>query len=594
MSRWQKFAPLYSRLLTYTKPYRGRLFLGIACGILFGSSNAIVLYVVRTIWARVFEDPGQSHLPWYQIVGLAALAPLAMVVRGVLDFLSDYLMSWVGQRSVLDLRTKIFQHVQSLSMDFFSNTRTGEVISRLTQDVNLVQQAISKVVEDIIKQPFTLLFLIIALLQNDWRLTLAALVLFPLSLVPVLHYGKRVRKASRAQQKIQASVVSVLHEAIVGSRIVKAFSMEEREADDFWKLCRDVFRQKMRVARAKALSSPLIEMVAGLGAALVFVYAYFVELPSSVLVAEAMGLFLMYGPVKKLSAVNMQIQESMSGAERVFALLDRQPTVVEKSGARALPPFQKTIRFDHVSFRYRPVLAADTSENTPVLDNINLEIPAGSLTAIVGASGAGKSTLFNLIPRFYDAAEGAVRLDGVDVRDVTFQSLRRQIGLVTQETFLFNDTVGNNIAYGKPGATREEIVESARRAHAHEFIEALPQQYDTFCGESGIKLSGGQRQRIAIARAILKNPPILLLDEATSALDTESERAVQAALDDLMWGTVKRQLTMIVIAHRLSTVQHADRIVVLDKGRIAEEGTHDQLLQKNGLYKRLHDLQFNA
>jgi subfamily B ATP-binding cassette protein MsbA len=325
---------------------------------------------------------------------------------------------------------------------------------------------------------------------------------------------------------------------------------------------------------------------------LVFVYAYHANLQGSQLVSVALGLILMYEPVKKISRVHMVIQESIAGAERVFRVLDHKPTVVEKPTANVLPRFRQSIRFEHATFHYDGATAGDLPS---VLDDVDLEIRAGSLVAIVGPSGAGKTTLLNLVPRFYDPTNGAVKIDGVDIRDVTFKSLRDQIGLVTQETFLFNDTVANNIAYGKPGATKEEIINAAKRAHAHEFILQMPGQYDTVIGESGVKLSGGQRQRLAIARAILKSPPILLLDEATSALDTESERTVQAALDELMWSDrQKQQHTMLVIAHRLSTVQHADRIVVLDAGRISEEGTHEQLLAHGRIYRRLHELQFKV
>jgi subfamily B ATP-binding cassette protein MsbA len=340
-----------------------------------------------------------------------------------------------------------------------------------------------------------------------------------------------------------------------------------------------------------AISGPIIEVLAGLALGAVFIYAYQTGLQGSQLVTFALGLSFMYEPVKKISRVHMTIQESAAGAERVFRLLDQAPTVVEKPAAVALPGFHKSIRFENVTFQYE---RGEDGGDRRVLEDVSLEIQAGSLIAIVGPSGSGKTTLLNLVPRFYDPTSGAVKIDGTEIRDVTLKSLRDQIGLVTQETFLFNDTVANNIAYGKPGAAREEIVAAATRAHAHDFIMAMPQQYDTMVGESGVKLSGGQRQRLAIARAIVKRPPILLLDEATSALDTESERAVQAALDDLMWsGAQRKEHTMLVIAHRLSTVQHADRIVVLNKGRIVEEGTHEQLLARGQVYKRLYDMQFN-
>jgi subfamily B ATP-binding cassette protein MsbA len=368
--------------------------------------------------------------------------------------------------------------------------------------------------------------------------------------------------------------------------------MEAREAEDFRKFCRSFFSQRMRIVRAKAISTPMIEIISGLAAAFVFMYAWKTGMPMSTLGAMAIGLFMLYDPVKKLSGIQMQIQESLSAAERMFQVLDQKPSVVEAPGARELPRLQNQIRFEHVSFRYE---TTPDGRNGAVLDDVDIEIPAGSVFAVVGESGAGKTTLFNLVPRFYDPTAGAIKIDGQDIRGATFKSLREQIGLITQETFLFNDTVLNNIAYGKPGASRDEVMHAATQAHAHEFIMAMEKQYDTVIGEAGMKISGGQRQRLAIARAILRNPPILLLDEATSALDTGSERAVQAALDELMWGGGNsKQHTMLVIAHRLSTVRHADRIIVLNKGRIVEQGTHDELLAHGQTYKRLYEMQFSV
>ena len=586
MSRFEEIWPHYRRLWTYVKPYRGRLAAGVAFGILYGPANAAVLSVVSKLWKRVFEQSAGDLTVW-RAFGFAMLLPAAMIVRGACDFLGTYLMNWVGLRAVMDLRERLFDHLQALSLDFYSGTQTGELISRVTNDVGTIQQAISNVIEDTVKQPVTLVCVLGWLFYHDWRLTLATLVLFPICLVPIMVYGRKTRVASRKTQEHQATLVSVLHEAIVGFRVVKAFGMEARESQDFQELTRRVFRERMKVIRSRAISGPIIEMVSGFGAAFVFIYAFAAQMSSSELVGFAAGLFMLYDPVKKISRVNLQIQESMSGAERVFEILDTKPSVVEVPQAITLSRLRRAIRYENVSFRY--------GTNGAVLEEVNLEIPAGSIMAIVGASGAGKTTLFNLIPRFYDPTGGAVTIDGQDIRRGTFQSLRGQIGVVTQETFLFNDTVANNIAYGKTGASREEIVDAAKRAHADDFIAQMPNQYDTVIGESGMKLSGGQRQRLAIARAILKNPPILLLDEATSALDTESERAVQAALDDLMWsGKQKKAHTMLVIAHRLSTVQHADCIIVLDKGCIVEKGTHDQLLALGQVYKRLYEMQFSV
>lgn len=590
MSKWREMQTHYRRLAVFARPHRLRWGAGILAGALYGSTNGALLYVVQRIWARFLEENAQ--LTGLELVAVAAILPGVMLARGLCDFLSNYLMNWVGLRLVMDLRTRLFEHLQSLSLDFYTETRAGDLISRVTNDVNLIQRSIAGVVEDLVKQPFTLAAVVGYLFYTDWALTLGALLLFPVCLVPILAFGRRIRNASRATQKLQASLLSVLQEAIAGARVVKAFGAEARETEDFRQFTARVFGQQMRVVRARAVLSPIIEVLAALGITAVFLYAFHARLAGSQLVSMALGFWLLYDPFKKLSRVYTTVQESLSGAERIFQILDTQPSVVESAAARKLPAFQKAIRFENVSFRYAH---ADGRPQRGVLDGIELEIPAGALVAIVGASGSGKTTLLNLIPRFYDVTGGAVRVDGADVREVTLRSLRDQIGLVTQDTFLFNDTVAANIAYGLPAATTEQITNAARRAHAHEFILQMPEQYQTAIGESGVKLSGGQRQRLAIARAILRNPPILLLDEATSALDTESERAVQAALDDLMWGAGRaKQHTMVVIAHRLSTVQHADTIVVLERGRIVEQGSHDDLIARGGVYRRLHELQFNA
>ena len=593
MAWFEQIRILYRRLAPLVKPYRVRLAGALVFGLLFGFSNPVFLFIIRKVWKSAIGETAVM-LGWWQLVGLALLLPAVMLARGICDFLNNYLMNWVGLRALTDLRVKVFEHLQTLSLDFYSDSRSGDLISRVTNDVGLIQRALSTVIEDLVKQPFTLLGVLGYLLYSDWMLTLLALILFPVCVAPMLTFGRKTRAATRAAQQHQGSLVSVLHEAIAGLRVVKAFNAERREAEDFRRLSGKVFSQQMRVVRASGLLRPIIDVLAALGVALVFVYAYRRHMSGDQLVTMAVALIWLYEPVKKLSRVHLVIQEALSASDRIFNVLDRRPTVVEASEARALPPFRRAIRFENVSFSY-PDTGSNGAKGVDVLRDIDLEIPAGSVVALVGSSGAGKTTLINLLLRFYDPPAGAIKIAGADIRAVTFKSLRDQIGLVTQETFLFNDTVANNIAYGKPGAIMEEIVSAATHAHAHEFIKQMPQRYNTLVGDAGVKVSGGQRQRIAIARAILRNPPILLLDEATSALDTESERVVQAALDELMWGDRQRNRhTMLVIAHRLSTVQHADQIVVLDGGHMVERGTHAELLKRGGVYMRLHEMQFNV
>jgi len=568
---------VYRRLWPFLSPYKFRFLVGFVLGLTYAASDGLLLLLLERVLRRIFSAlPGQ-YTTW-QVLGFAMLIPALFLFRGVCDYFNKYCIASVGFRAVMDLRTKLFAHIHSLSLDFFNRSSVGDLISRITNDAVHAQKTISGATSDLLKEPFVFLALIAVLFHKDWLFTLAALVLFPLCIFPIALYGRRARHSTKRAQKNLSELTRLLSESFSGVRIVKAYGMEEAEIDKFRKSSRKLVRHFLRTVLAGEILSPIIELIASLAIVGAFVYAYNTGMPWETFAVIAIGLLRMYGPIKKLSKVHVSLQSAGAAIDRIYHVLDIKPSVVEKPNARPLPAIQRQIEFEHVSFRY---------DSNVVLEDVHFTVPVGKLVAIVGTSGAGKSTLVNLIPRFYDVVDGAIRIDGVDLRDVTFDSLRQQIAMVTQEVILFDDTVSNNIAVGKPGATREEIVEAAKRANAHEFITQMPQGYDSEIGERGVRISGGQRQRIAIARAILKNAPILILDEATSSLDTESERAVQQALDDLM-----QRRTSFVIAHRLSTVQHADLILVVDRGRIVESGRHEELLARGGIYQRLYDMQF--
>lgn len=565
----------YRRLFRYVYPYFPRLLLGAVFGILFAGSTTGMLAALKDTIARIF-DPGAMSLK--ATLAVAALMPAFAVIRGIGYYLSTYFIEWVGNRVVMDLRVQTFGHLQELSLMYFTGSRTGELISRTTNDTMMVERAVSTVLSDLIREPFTLIGMVGFIIWLDPKLALISLVVFPISVLPVALFGRRVRKFTREGQQKLADLVSTLQEALAGVRIVKGFGMEDYERRRFNASARSVFSRTMRVTRARASVEPIIVFISVVGLSLVLLYARLTHMTVDSFLAFAAALVALYDPVKKLSKVQMSIQQSSAAAERIFEVMDAEITVKDAPGAGEFDEPVREVRFENVSFAY---------DTAPVLDRIHLAVTAGQLVAIVGSSGAGKSTLVSLLPRFYDVSSGRLLINGRDVREFTLKSLRRRIGIVTQETFLFNDTVAANIAYGTADAPRAAVEEAARRAHAHDFIREMPEGYDTVIGERGVRLSGGQCQRLAIARAILRNPPILILDEATSALDTESERQVQAALEDLMAGR-----TVFAIAHRLSTIMHAHRIVVLDKGAIVEEGAHKELLERGGLYKYLYDLQF--
>jgi len=568
---------LYLRLLQFVKPYWVRLAGAMVCMIFVSAASAASAFLVKPVLDDVFfkKDLAMLKLIPLAIVGL-------FLLKGLFDYGQGYLMSFVGQRIITDLRERIYHHVHSLSLPFFTKNPTGVLMSRILNDVNLVQGAVSDSVTGLLKDIFTILGLVFVVFYRDWQLALIALVVFPIAVYPIVKFGRKLRSYSTRSQMTLADLSTLLLETISGSRIVKAFNMEEYERKRFSKVNEKLFGLMRKSFRVRAVSHPLMETLGGLGiAAIVFYGGYNViqgTATAGTFFSFLAALLMLYEPVKRLSNVNNSIQQGLAGASRIFEILDTVPEIRNKPGARDLAEIRRGIEFQDVSFKY---------EEGWVLKNINLKIQAGEVVAFVGASGGGKTTLVNLVPRFYDVDSGRILIDGADIRELTVESLRGKIAMVTQQTILFNDTVEQNIAYGNIGQPREKIVEAAEAAFAHNFIRNLPEGYQTRIGEQGVKLSGGERQRISIARALLKNAPILILDEATSSLDSESEVEVQKAVEYLMQGR-----TTLVIAHRLSTIRKADRIVVIAGGEIVEEGTHEELLEKDGEYRKLYLLQF--
>jgi subfamily B ATP-binding cassette protein MsbA len=514
------------------------------------------------------------------------ILPVAVILlflsKGIFEYGQAYLMNYVGLKVVADIREKLYNHLQTLSLSFFTKTPTGILISRITNDVNLIQGSVSNAVTGLIKDAFTVFGLIGVVIYRDWKLAVITLLIFSFVIIPIKEFGKRLRKFSRKSQQRMGSITTFLHETIAGNRIVKAFNMEEYEKRRFAEENNRFFKILFKRVKLRALSQPLMEVIGGIGVAIIiWVGGYRViqgEMTPGNFFSFMTGLFMLYAPIRDLSKVNLEVQEGLAAAARVFELLDTTPDIKDEEKASPLPSISKGVDFREVTFKYG---------EEAVLRDISLHVKVGEVIALVGMSGAGKTSLVNLLPRFYDVEKGQILIDGYDIRKVTVKSLRDQIALVTQQTILFNDTVRNNIAYGNLACSDQEIIEAAKAANAHDFVQKFPQGYETIIGEQGVKLSGGERQRLSIARALLKNAPVLILDEATSSLDSDSETEVQRAMERLMEGR-----TVFVIAHRLSTIRNANRIVVLSDGQIVEQGTHEELMVLHGEYRRLYDLQF--
>ena len=570
---------IYRRMLLYVRPYTMRLLLAMLFMVIVSSFRGAIAFLVKPALDEIFINKDTTRLT---IIPLLVLG--VYLIKGVCEFAQGYLMSGVGQRVIRDIRDHLYRHMQSLSLSFYMRHPTGVLMSRVTNDVGLMQGAVTEAVTGLIKDVFSALFLVGVIVYRDWRLALVALVAFPLAFWPIARFSRKLRKTSVRTQEVTGGLTSHLQETISGAKLVKAFGAEEYEVDRFATRNANLFRLSMKVVKVQAMTSPLSEMFAGVGAAAVIFYGgYSVVNGQSTpgnFFSFMTALFMLYEPVKSLSRINNVIQQGIAAAGRVFDVLDTLPDVREKKDAPDLAGVGHGIEFDHVDFRY-------SEDGEYILKDVHFRVPIGTLVAIVGSSGAGKTTLVDLIPRFYDPQNGAIRIDGTDIRSVSLSSLRSRIGIVSQHTILFNDTVRNNIAYGMPGASMEKIEEAAHRANAHGFISRLPEGYQTIVGEQGLKLSGGERQRVAIARALLKDAPILILDEATSALDSESESVVQEALEHLMRGR-----TTFVIAHRLSTVRNADTILVVEEGRIVESGGHEDLLSRETRYRSFYLKQF--
>lgn len=571
---------LYFRALKYIKPYWKRGLAAGICTIIAAGGTAYLPFVIKDMVDQVLSEKNTTMLNW---IVLSII--VVFVIRGIAYYGQSYLMNYVGQRVIIDIRKAVFEKLQRLSMSFYDKHKTGTIMSYVTNDVSALQSAMVDNVVEMITETVILVASIVMMIYLDWKLFLVTFATFPVVLFFIDSFGKRIRKSGSRIQEAAADITSVLQEVASSPRVIKSFVREGYEVERFDKENMNNFRANMKYAQLSSTLTPTIEFVAAVGVSIILWYGGNSVINGSI-TAGSLVAFLTYAvnisnPIKRLSRVIGNIQKALAAAQRVFDVLDLPEAIKNAPDAKVLPKVKGDVRFNDVSFAY--------NKNEEVLSHVSFEVKPGEMIAFVGPSGAGKSTVASLLPRFYDATNGSITIDGEDIRKVTLDSLREQVGIVPQETVLFNGSVYDNILYGRLDATREEVEAAAKAANAHDFIMQLPNGYETMLGDRGMNISGGQRQRISIARAILKNPQILILDEATSALDTESERVVQEALDRLMVGR-----TSFVIAHRLSTIKNADKIMVLEKGQLIEQGNHDELMAMDGLYAHLYKIQYRS
>lgn len=567
-------------IFTLVKQYKLRLLLGMLCMIIMAASTAASAWMIKPIIDDIFVSKNSFML---NLLPLAVI--LIYVLRGFSMYGQEYLMDFVGQSIIRDLRNKLYGRIMDLPLSFFHREKTGSLMSRITYDVNIVKTMVSSAVAGAIRDVFTIFFLTIVIFYRDWKMASFAFFILPLAFIPLIQFGRRVRRASTGVQENMADLSTFLHETFAGNKVVKAFGMESFEKKRFADKTMTIFRVELKNVIAKSLSSPVMEFLGGLGISFIIWYGGYQVIngkstPGTFFSFMA-AVIMLYDPVKKLTKINNAIQEGMAATNRIYDVIETQSEIKEAPNSTNISDGSHSVHFQDVSFAYE--------KNEMVLKNIDLSVNPGEILALVGMSGGGKTSLVNLIPRFYDVTNGKILVDDINIKDASIASIRSQLAIVTQEPILFNDTIRNNIAYGNPSASEDEIVNAAKAAYAYDFIQRFPKQFDTITGELGARLSGGEKQRLCIARALIKNAPILILDEATSSLDTESEMLVQKALENLMEGR-----TTFVIAHRLSTISHADRIVVIVGGQIVEEGTHDDLLKKDGQYKKLYKMQFHS